>query len=443
MQAAPLPASPPWCRMSQTQKLLLIIGLFWFAQYVYMPNTAPFLLAQKVSADFVGIIVGIYGGMQMLTRFPMGLMADILGRHKLIVIIGCFLSGSASIVRLVSPDAMGFFFANMMSGLASAMWLSFMLLFTKHIPVSKMQMSLGYVFVANNSGIMIAFCVSAFLYAHFGMELMCLCSIVSGGLALILALTLFEDDPAYVKAEANAAEAKATKATAAADAAESQPQAPQQCQQARERMGRPRLRELLKVVLIGRIWFFAFLAIVQQGVSMATILSFSNEVAVRNGATPLEMGFMTIVYTLFCVVSSYLSGLPLISRIGNGIVTTTAFVLLTVYCLGTVFLTDIYAMIAIQVLLGLSFGFIFCVANSEALQGVAGYRRSSALGLFQAIFAFGMLIIPIIAGVLIRYNETLDSAFYFQALVSLVSAVICAVYYGGKRLRKRNSCNAA
>ena len=435
--------------MSQTQKLLLIIGLFWFAQYVYMPNTAPFLLAQKVSADFVGIIVGIYGGMQMLTRFPMGLMADILGRHKLIVIIGCFLSGSASIVRLVSPDALGFFFANMMSGLASAMWLSFMLLFTKHIPVSKMQMSLGYVFVANNSGIMIAFCVSAFLYAHFGMELMCICSIVSGGLALILALTLFEDDPAYVNAEAKAAETKeeekeeSTAREAKTAAAKSQPQAPHQYQQARERMGRPRLRELLKVVLIGRIWFFAFLAVVQQGVAIATILSFSNEVAVRNGATPLEMGFMTIVYTLFCVVSSYLSGLPILSRIGNGIVTTTAFVLLTVYCLGTVFLTNIYAMIAIQVLLGLSFGFIFCVANSEALQGVEGYRRSSALGLFQAIFAFGMLIIPIIAGVLIRYTETLDSAFYFQALVSLLSAVICAVYYGGRRLRKLNSCTAA
>ena len=54
--------------MSQATKLLLISALFWFAQYVYQPDTAPYLLAQKVSADFVGIIVGVYGGVQMAAR---------------------------------------------------------------------------------------------------------------------------------------------------------------------------------------------------------------------------------------------------------------------------------------------------------------------------------------------------------------------------------------
>ena len=73
-------------RLSQAQRLLLIVGLFWYAQYVYMPNTAPYLLAQKVSADFVGIVVGAYGFTQMAARFGIGLISDILGRYKIIIV---------------------------------------------------------------------------------------------------------------------------------------------------------------------------------------------------------------------------------------------------------------------------------------------------------------------------------------------------------------------
>lgn len=52
--------------MSTILRLNLVVALFWFAQYVYIPYTAPFLLAQKAGADLVGLIVGVYGAMQML-----------------------------------------------------------------------------------------------------------------------------------------------------------------------------------------------------------------------------------------------------------------------------------------------------------------------------------------------------------------------------------------
>lgn len=120
--------------MTQTNKLLVIIALFWFAQYIYVPNTAPYLLSQKVTADFVGLIVGLYGGVQMTLRFPLGISADLLGRHKLIIIIGCCFSGGASIIRLLESN---------------------------------------------------------------GMDFLCLCSALSGGAAVLLALTLKENDPQY------------------------------------------------------------------------------------------------------------------------------------------------------------------------------------------------------------------------------------------------------
>lgn len=252
--------------MNQTNKLLVIIALFWFAQYIYVPNTAPYLLSQKVTADFVGLIVGLYGGVQMTLRFPLGISADLLGRHKLIIIIGCCFSGGASIIRLLESNGMGFLVANICSGVASSLWVSFMLLYTKYIRPEHMQKQIGYLFAANNFGIMLAFIMSAVFFQYYGMDFLCLCSALSGGAAVLLALTLKENDPQYAHLMPEESNHK-----------------------------RPALIDLLKVALKGRIWFFAFLASIQQGITMSTIMSFSNEAALRIGGTSFEMGIMTVV----------------------------------------------------------------------------------------------------------------------------------------------------
>ena len=386
--------------MNQTNKLLVIIALFWFAQYIYVPNTAPYLLSQKVTADFVGLIVGLYGGVQMTLRFPLGISADLLGRHKLIIIIGCCFSGGASIIRLLESNGMGFLVANICSGVASSLWVSFMLLYTKYIRPEHMQKQIGYLFAANNFGIMLAFIMSAVFFQYYGMDFLCLCSAFSGGAAVLLALTLKENDPQYAHLMPE----------------ESNHQ-------------RPALIDLLKVALKGRIWFFAFLASIQQGITMSTIMSFSNEAALRIGGTSFEMGIMTVVFILMNVVSSYYSGKPPFDRISQGFLVSSALALLGLYCFLSVMVGNIYLLIVIQIFLGWSFGFVFSIATSEAIVGIEKYRRSSAIGLFQALFAFGMTVVPIIAGRLIQLNDgDLTSAFYFQGYLCLIG-VIATIYF--------------
>lgn len=387
--------------MSQNTKLLVIIALFWFAQYIYVPNTAPYLLAQKVTADFVGIIVGVYGGVQMSLRFPMGILADWLGKHKLIIIVGCAFSGGASVVRMLESTGNGFLIANIMSGVASSLWVSFMLLSTKYITPDRMQTQIGYLFAANNFGIMLAFITSAVCFEGFGMDFLCLCSALSGALALLLALSLKEDDPAYAHMH-----------------------------EPPESKHRPLVADLVKVALRKRIWFFAFLASIQQGVTMTTIMSFSNEAALRIGGSSYEMGVMTIVFILFNVISSYYSGKPPFTRISQGFLVSSALFMLAVYCFLSVMVTHIYLLIIIQVFLGWSFGFVFTIATSESIVGVEQYRRSSAIGLFQALFAIGMTTIPIIAGRIIELDDgDLKAAFFFQGWLCLIAFVATVYFY--------------
>ena len=391
--------------MSQNTKLLVIIALFWFAQYIYVPNTAPYLLAQKVTADFVGIIVGVYGGVQMSLRFPMGILADWLGKHKLIIIVGCAFSGGASVVRILESTGYGFLIANIMSGVASSLWVSFMLLSTKYITPDRMQTQIGYLFAANNFGIMLAFITSAVCFEGFGMDFLCLCSALSGALAMLLALSLKEDDPAYAHLH-----------------------------EPPESKHRPLIADLVKVAKRKRIWFFAFLASIQQGVTMTTIMSFSNEAALRIGGSSYEMGLMTIVFILFNVISSYYSGKPPFTRISQGFLVSSALFLLAAYCFLSVMVTHIYLLIIIQVFLGWSFGFVFTIATSEAIVGVEHYRRSSAIGLFQALFAIGMTTVPIIAGRIIELDDgDLKAAFFFQGWLCIIAFVATVYFYYMKR----------
>ena len=391
--------------MSQNTKLLVIIALFWFAQYIYVPNTAPYLLAQKVTADFVGIIVGVYGGVQMSLRFPMGILADWLGKHKLIIIVGCAFSGGASVVRILESTGYGFLIANIMSGVASSLWVSFMLLSTKYITPDRMQTQIGYLFAANNFGIMLAFITSAVCFEGFGMDFLCLCSALSGALAMLLAMSLKEDDPAYAHLH-----------------------------EPPESKHRPLVADLVKVAKRKRIWFFAFLASIQQGVTMTTIMSFSNEAALRIGGSSYEMGLMTIVFILFNVISCYYSGKPPFTRISQGFLVSSALFLLAAYCFLSVMVTHIYLLIIIQVFLGWSFGFVFTIATSESIVGVEHYRRSSAIGLFQALFAIGMTTVPIIAGRIIELDDgDLKAAFFFQGWLCIIAFVATVYFYYMKR----------
>lgn len=76
----------------QKNLLLIIVVLFWFAQYVYVPFQTPYLSTMQVSSSMIGIIIGIYGFSQMVLRMPIGIMADKNGRHKLFIILGVTVS---------------------------------------------------------------------------------------------------------------------------------------------------------------------------------------------------------------------------------------------------------------------------------------------------------------------------------------------------------------
>lgn len=386
--------------MSQTARLLLIIGLFWFTQYVYVPYTTPFLLAQKISADFVGLVVGFYGAVPFFTRIFVGIFSDRIGVYKPMIITGCASAALASMIRLYMPTGEGFLIANIISGFSSSMWMCFILFHTKMLTSENLQRGMGYVLAACNSGILLGFLASAALYQDYGMFLMCLLSVCGGTAATVLALTLKEHHDTSISV--------------------------------------PRISDLLHVAWNRRLWFFSVIGMIQQGILMGTAMSFSNEVAHSLGASAWQIGIMTMTMTASYTASCFMSSTHFAIRIGPGILMTASQLCMALYCVLMVSLDNVYALIPVQLLLGTTGGFVFSWCSSEALSQIESYRRSTALGIFQSMFAIGMTGVPIVAGYLFAKTSSLDTAFFFQSVLAVGGAIATAVYYMRRRHLRRN-----
>lgn len=387
--------------MSQTARLLLVIGLFWFTQYVYVPYTTPFLLAQKVSADFVGLVVGFYGAIPFFTRLFVGIFSDKIGYYKPMIIVGCASAAVASLIRLYLPTGMGFLIANIISGFSSSMWMCFILFHTKTLTKENLQKGMGYVLAACNGGILLGFFASATLYEHFGMFLMCLLSVSGGTISTIISLSLKEPP--------------------------------------NNNINPPKVSELLHVAYNKRLWFFSVIGMIQQGILMGTAMSFSNEVAHSLGASAWQIGIMTMTMTASYTASNLLSSTHTAIKIGPGILMTLSQICMALYCVLMVTIDSVYALIPIQILLGTTGGFVFSWCSAEALSQIESYRRSTALGIFQSMFAIGMTAVPIVAGYLFAHTSSLNSAFFFQALLAIVGALATAIYYARRRHNKRTA----
>ena len=122
----------------------------------------------QTSTSFIGIIIGSYGISQMVLRLPVGLLANYRNKHKMIMLIGALSSGCA------------FLIGNLFSGLASAMWISFMVLYMNFYPKDQQTKATSSIIVANNLGMLLGFITSTLLYEKIGMQMICLLSVISG-----------------------------------------------------------------------------------------------------------------------------------------------------------------------------------------------------------------------------------------------------------------------
>lgn len=383
--------------------LFIAVIFFWFAQYVYIPFQTPYLIRIGTSAGVAGMVIGAYGISQMLLRLPVGILADCRNRHKQFIMIGGISSGVASLFRIFIQNGTGFFIANLFSGLASAMWISFMVMYMSFYPDSQ-QKATSRLVLANNMGMLAGFVISTLFYQKLGMPVICGFSVCAGFACVIAAGRLSEPVAEQMEVSSKIA-----------------------------------VKELVSVCFNRNLLLFAVLALVQQGVQMSTTMSFTTQIIRNLGADTMMIGISSIIYMFSAVLWAKFASTELCSRwpACNWII--LVFCTTAVYCILVPMSTSILMVCILQILPGMATGILFSFLTAEAMKGVPAEKKSTAMGCFQAVYALGMTVFPVICGKIAEI-VSMSAAYMFLAAICLAAALSFSIYITQHGTLKENIC---
>ena len=368
--------------------LFIIMILYWFSLYTYIPFQVPYLYALNVTPSIVGIILGLYGASQMILRFPFGIISDYFGKYKIFIVLGSLLSTVSCIIKMVYPTANGFLVGNILTGVAASTWLMYMVLYYSYFDRSKEHMAASKCLVANVIGMFLGFLFATVFYEKFGMNLMLIAAAFSAFIATILALFLKEEK--------------------------------------REKKGN--IKDLILVIKNKRLLFFSVLSIIEQGIHMAASVSFTlNRIKELGGASYL-VGIASLLNMFFAIVSAYIASTSFASKRGSKFYVPFSFVLLGLYCVSVILTKNIFVIVASQILSGLSIGMLASYLTSEALIEIDRDKKSSAMGFYQTAYSIGIFIYPIITGKIVEMYF-IEIAYIFLTASAVVCAFIALLYY--------------
>ena len=376
---------------NQKLLLLLIVVLFWFAQYVYIPFQNTYLNSINVSTNIIGIIIGAYGISQCLLRLPIGVFADSVGKHKFFILSGIFFAGLASIIRVFLPGGIGFLIANILSGIASSMWISYMVHFTEFFSINEQQKATSIIILVNNLGMLIGFIMSTLFYEKLGMRSLCIMSVISAIIGTTLALNIKD----------HKTESSSNNIT---------------------------FRECLSICKDKRLIFFSVLALIQQGIQMSTTMSFTNQILSDLGATSVIVGLSSIFYMICAVSSSGFASSKFCNKYGPKVWIPFVFCLISIYCILVPTVKDVKFIFVLQSLPGMSTGILLSYLTSEAMKDVPKIKKSTAMGFFQAVYAIGMSIFPMIVGKIAGFLS-IKSGYFTLAFIAIIGAISSYIYY--------------
>src|SRR5512140_236437 len=130
---APVAAATP---ASRRNVVMFAVGIlcYWAAMYVYVPTFSVYAESLGASLSVVGLAVGMYGLTQMLTRVPVGVWSDAMGKRRGIVVVGMLICGVAAAGLALSPSAGWLVVFRGVMGLAAATWVCSTVLFASYFP---------------------------------------------------------------------------------------------------------------------------------------------------------------------------------------------------------------------------------------------------------------------------------------------------------------------
>ncbi len=362
MKAPAVPAhpSPPMGREERMSAALyvLVVLFFWIALYLYLPTLPSYIQSRTGRLASVGVVLAQYGLWQGIIRLPLGIAADWLGRRKPFIIVGILFAGAGAWVLGNADSTSGLVLGRMFAGLAAGTWVPMVVAFSALFPPHATVRATSFLNVVSSVGQLAAASATGLLNKLGGYSLAFVLATASAGLALLLMLPVRER--AYTA-------------------------------------NRPSVAGLGQLITRREVLLPALLAAAIEYSSWAIARGFLPILAEQMGATGVTQSMLVSLHIGMVLLGSLVATL-LVVRVGSRRLLYATFALLFAGLAGTATATSLTVVFLSQVAQGLAHGIGIPVLMGMSIERVSDAERTTAMGLYQSVYAIGMFGGPWLSG---------------------------------------------
>ena len=340
-------------------RYVVAVSMFWTALYLYVPTLPTYVESKSETLALVGVVLAQYGLWQAIARLPVGTAADWIGRRKPFIVVGFVLAGLGALVMGLSGGIEPLLVGRAITGLAAATWVPLVVTFSSLFPSHESVKASALLTFVGSASRMLAIGITGWLNSLGGYPLAFFVATGVAGLALLAVI------PAQETARA--------------------PQTPS-------------LKGVVEVVSRRDVLLPALLAAVAQYAIWATTFGFLPILAEQLGATGVTLSLL-LSLNIGAVTTGNLLTTAIANRIGVRRLLYLSFVLLATGIGGAALAPTLGWLFAAQVCIGLAPGLSYPVMMGMSIKQVPDERRTTAMGLFQAVYGVGMFAGPGLSGV--------------------------------------------
>ena len=368
--------------------LSIAVSLYWSGIYIYAPILPVYAQHLGASLSVVGIIVAAYALPQLVFRIPLGLWSDALGRRKPIVIGGVAMVSIGAIGLVLATNPWFIALSRVAVGIAAASWVDLTVYFVSFYQHENTQKAVGLLnFLGGGAQLVATVCGGAITDA-WGARFTFFGAAILGLLALLAFLFTHETREARSGGIS------------------------------RDGFKKIVTRPLLLVVSVMAIMlFFA---------QFSGLWGFTPVYAASIGANSTQLGILTMLTMGASMVAALVTA-PIVKRFGYAYTIIFASILLGGALAVVPFIHSLLILDAAQLINGAGRGILATALMSLSIYAVAPQQQATAMGFYQATYAIGMFLGPLISGVLADK--------YGLAIIFYLSGGVCLIITGMAFLR--------
>ena len=337
----------------------IAVVFFWASEYCHAPYFTPYLASLGISPTLIGLIVGCYGFTQMLVRIPLGIATDATSGYKAVTVGGLFFTTLSSFGLWLFTDVRLIFLFRVFAGVAASSWIAMTVSYMSYYPEEDTVNATAVLNSLNNCGKLLAFVLGAAAARFFSYRAALFMSFLTGLIGLCLV-------PFTKRVELKRSPAS--------------------------------LAHFVGCLKNKNTLFSALLAAVSMMIVHGTVFSFTSTLAEDIGAGALMLSILSMVFTLVQILSTGFIKSSFIKNGRRSLQLGFGFLLMSIYLLILAFAAHTYMILVGQIIAGFAFALLNSLLMSECVRGVPAGEKTTAMGIYQAIYGIGMTLGPVYMG---------------------------------------------